>query len=67
MPDLIKHLAAGAPARFMLRRVRTLLADEVVFPFYHAVSDTPLPHLRHAYPARTVEAFRVDLEFLLKH
>lgn len=67
MPDLIKHLAASVPVPLIFRNLDRHLEGEVVFPFYHAVSDTPLQHLSHVYPIRTVQAFQQDLEFLLKH
>ncbi|MFC2112038.1 polysaccharide deacetylase family protein [Bacteroidota bacterium] len=38
-----------------------------IFPFYHAVSDDPMPHVAHTYPVRSLKRFRKDLEFLLRH
>ncbi|MCB9134183.1 MAG: polysaccharide deacetylase family protein [Anaerolineales bacterium] len=32
--------------------------------FYHAVSDTPLPHLQHLYPSKTAAEFEQDLLWL---
>ena len=67
MSDLIKHLAASLPFPPVFRNPERHLKGEVVFPFYHAVSDARPPHLTHAYPVRTVKAFEKDLEFLLRH
>lgn len=39
----------------------------VFAPFYHAVSDEPLPHLQHLYPVRTTQQFEADLDFFLQH
>lgn len=39
----------------------------VVCPFYHAVSDSPLPHIRPLYRHRTEAEFRADLEWLCSH
>lgn len=38
-----------------------------VFPFYHCVSDVPVPHLRNLYMVRTKKEFLRDLDFLLMH
>jgi peptidoglycan/xylan/chitin deacetylase (PgdA/CDA1 family) len=38
-----------------------------VLPFYHAISDQPLPHIDNLYRVKTVNEFESDLEFLLKH
>ena len=40
---------------------------EVLFPFYHAVSDRELPHLRHLYALRTRKQFERDLDYMLKY
>ena len=40
---------------------------KVLAPFYHAVSDIPMPHIRHLYRVKTVAEFERDLDFLLKH
>ncbi len=40
---------------------------KLLAPFYHAVSDTPMPHIRHLYRVKTVAEFERDLDFLLKH
>ncbi len=42
-------------------------STNTVFPFWHTVSDTTLPHIKHLYHVKSVEAFLSDLEFLLKH
>jgi len=38
-----------------------------IFPFYHAVSDVSLPHLKNLYALRTVKQFEDDLDYLLTH
>ncbi len=50
--------------------INTLISKlglKFVIPFYHAVSDQPLTHLKHLYRHLSVDEFRVQLEFLLKH
>ena len=44
-----------------------LSRQDLILPFYHTVSNTPMPHVSNAYPVRTLKHFRTDLEFLLKH
>jgi len=41
--------------------------QDLILPFYHTVSNDPMPHVSHVYPVRTLKHFRNDLEFLLKH
>ena len=37
-----------------------------IYPFYHAVSDEEIPHIKHLYKVRTLKEFERDLDFLLK-
>lgn len=38
-----------------------------ILPFYHAISDKPLVHIRNLYPVKTEKEFVRDLDFLLKN
>ena len=38
-----------------------------IFPFYHAVSDEPLPHTHNVFPHRKTSRFIKDLDYLLRH
>jgi len=38
-----------------------------VVPYYHMVSDTPVPHVSHLYRFKTIREFAADVEFLLRH
>jgi peptidoglycan/xylan/chitin deacetylase (PgdA/CDA1 family) len=40
--------------------------QNVIFPFYHDVSDQPLAHVSHLYPLRTEGEFKQDLEEMLR-
>jgi len=51
------------PQKLLIRWSR----QDLVFPFYHTVSDKPMPHVRHVYRVRSFKQFSKDLEFLLKH
>jgi peptidoglycan/xylan/chitin deacetylase (PgdA/CDA1 family) len=44
-----------------------LTGQKLILPYYHAVSDTPMPHLQKLHVVRTVKQFNDDLEFFLKH
>jgi len=44
-----------------------LSKQDLILPFYHTVSNDPMPHVSYTYPVRTMKHFRSDLEFLLKH
>lgn len=41
--------------------------QNLIFPFYHAVSDDPPSHLKHLYPVPDPENFSRDLDFLQEH
>ncbi|MFP5470628.1 MAG: polysaccharide deacetylase family protein [Bacteroidia bacterium] len=41
--------------------------ERVIFPFYHAVTNDPPPHLKHLGTFRSIEDFQKDLEFLTKY
>lgn len=59
----LQHTAPMLPFGFW----QSLWGGRVFLPFYHLVSDEPLPHVRHLYPLRRVRQFRDDLDFLRKH
>jgi len=44
-----------------------LSKQDMILPFYHTISNDPMPHVSHVYPVRTLKQFRADLEFLLRH
>lgn len=39
----------------------------LIAPFYHTVSDIPLPHCKHILSVKSVAQFENDLEYLLRH
>lgn len=51
------------PQRLLIR----ISGQDLIFPFYHAVSDEKMPHVENVYPLRSLKRFKRDLEFLLKH
>jgi peptidoglycan/xylan/chitin deacetylase (PgdA/CDA1 family) len=69
-------MLTGKSMKWLSRRLFPVLAleklisisrQQKVLPFYHAVSDEPLPHLRHVMKIRDTKTFRKDLDFLLNH
>lgn len=62
-------------SRIILRLAKLLPFDQLsrsvdpplIAPFYHAISDAPLPHIRHLYRVKNISAFERDLDFLLKY
>ncbi|MDR2206386.1 MAG: polysaccharide deacetylase family protein [Flavobacteriaceae bacterium] len=45
----------------------SITKKNIILPFYHAVAEQPLPHIKHLYRMKTVKEFGKDLDFLLKH
>lgn len=41
--------------------------ERIIFPFYHSVSDKIPEHLINLYEPRTIENFKKDLDYLVKH
>jgi len=44
-----------------------LTGQHFLFPFYHTISNTPLPHVDQVYHARSIARFTRDLDFLTRH
>ncbi|HYW96045.1 MAG TPA: polysaccharide deacetylase family protein [Bacteroidales bacterium] len=61
--NVLMPLATSFSLDKMIRRT----GKSVVFPFYHMVSDTPPPHIKHLYRVKSVAEFRTDLDDLLKY
>jgi peptidoglycan/xylan/chitin deacetylase (PgdA/CDA1 family) len=59
----IYNLVRPISARTLLR----ITGQNFIFPFYHAVSDHPGPHIKHLYRVPGVEQFGQDLDFLMRH
>lgn len=50
---------------FPFNWLKQLSGQQFIFPFYHTVSNTEIPHIKNLYPVCTEEQFRSDLNFLL--
>jgi hypothetical protein len=44
-----------------------ILKSNLIFPFYHIISDVDIPHVKYLYTIKNIKDFKKDIEFLLKH
>ena len=51
----------------MIKKLIKITKQKLILPFYHTVSNEPLPHIKHLYKIRNIKQFEKDLEFLLKY
>ena len=66
MRERLQHIISGAVQVIPLSSLIRLTGVRTVLPFYHAVSDIDLPHLKHLYPIITTRLFEKQLDFLLR-
>ena len=50
-----------------LRMLQNKHAGGLLLPYEHLVSDKDVPHIKHLYPFKGIQAFIQDLDYLLKH
>jgi peptidoglycan/xylan/chitin deacetylase (PgdA/CDA1 family) len=67
MRTLVKNISGIFFSAFPVKQLINLTGQNIILPFYHAVSDESLPHLRHLYSIRSVKKFTEDLDFFLRH
>ena len=57
----------GAIAKFMpLGVLMRAVRQNIIFPFYHTVSDNPLIHIKHLYKVKSLKQFSLDLDYILR-
>lgn len=61
----IKHIISSISAFLPIEKLILPNRHRFILPFWHAVSDVPLPHLSHLYSVPTISAFERDLDFML--
>lgn len=61
--NLTHSLANAIPTKHLLK----WSGQHTILPFYHCISDTPLPHISQLYTVKNTRAFEEDLDFLLKY
>ena len=67
MLDKVRRLFSFPAKAIGIQNLMRMSHNELILPFYHAVSDKPLPHIAPLYRHKTVPEFKADLEFLLKN
>ncbi len=61
----VKHFLSPFTGLMPAEKLRPFLGHRFIFPFWHAVSDTPPPHLSQLYSIPTTSGFEHDLDFFL--
>lgn len=46
---------------------RFLSPKNIIFPFYHTISDKNCPHIKNLYPVKTISQFEKELDFFQKN
>ena len=52
---------------FLIKNITQLSGKNIIFPFYHLISDDTCPHIRHLYPVKSIDQFKKELDFFQKH
>lgn len=61
------YKVSGALKFISLPKLMDLTQKRAIFPFYHAVSDSDLIHIKNLYKIKKTNEFERDLDFILKH
>jgi len=64
---LFRFLSRPVTCVVPLEKLISLSGQKRILPFYHSISDQPLPHLKQVLKIRNSETFGQDLDFLLTH
>jgi len=67
MIERLQHIISGAVQVLPLSSLIRITGVRTVLPFYHAVSDVDLPHLKHLYPIIPTSVFEKQLDYFLRH
>jgi peptidoglycan/xylan/chitin deacetylase (PgdA/CDA1 family) len=67
MKRRIKSILSIAAGWIPQSSLTTMTRQQFLFPFYHTVSNHPLPHVDQVYRVRSLALFNRDLDFLTKH
>lgn len=60
---IISFFASLIPIKILIK----ITGINVIYPFYHIISDNPPQHVKHLYSIKTTKQFRKDLDFLTKY
>jgi peptidoglycan/xylan/chitin deacetylase (PgdA/CDA1 family) len=61
----IKRIISSLTGFLPVEKIISANERRLILPFWHAVSDAPLPHLSQLYRVPTISEFERDLDFLL--
>lgn len=53
--------------KFSIEKLIEKSKQNLLFPFYHTISNEGVPHISNIYPVRDEKLFIKDIDFLLKH
>ncbi len=63
MLSILKKIASLLPLSVGLSLTKT----DVILPFYHTISDTEIPHIKHLYRVKNRKEFEKDIDFLCQY
>lgn len=63
----LQHIISGIANFITLPALIQLTGVRIVLPFYHAISDRKLAHLKHLYPVISPALFEQHIDYLLKY
>ena len=61
----IKRIISSAAGIVPVEKIISANGHKLILPFWHSISDEPLPHLSQLYQVSTISEFDRDLDFLL--
>jgi peptidoglycan/xylan/chitin deacetylase (PgdA/CDA1 family) len=64
--SLVKSVFYSAAQLLPLAVLKQRHPGQLLLPYQHLVSDEPVPHIRHLYAYKGVQAFEEDLDYLLR-
>ena len=64
---MVFYIAGQVIPSYTLPILQRVARRFVICPYYHVVSDRPLPHITPLYRHRTIQEFQADLDWLLKY
>lgn len=63
----IKNAISPLSRFFSQKRLIKWTGREIIFPFYHTISDDDLPYISNLYPLRSINDFKKGLDYFCKH
>lgn len=61
--NIVSSILSAVPISFFKKLAKT----DMVIPYYHAVSDEEILHIKHLYKYKNIRQFKEDLNFLLRN